>query len=423
VKTSPNPYTGGRPRGINIKKSIRRAFAARIVDPHADGAHPKAPPRIASIDNLRGIAMLLMALDHVRDFVSLVPYDPTDLSQASAGLFLTRWITHFCAPTFVFLAGTSAFLYGKNRTATTRDLRHFLLGRGLLLVLFELSWVNLSWRFDFNGLRLQVVWVLGCSMTALALLLNLPPQVLVGIGLAMVFAHNLADGIGYRDLGGWGWVWAVLHQPRFEITANGFELQVLYPLVPWIGVMLLGYAFGRVYDWDAAPRERFMRRTGLVALALFFTLRLSGLYGDPNPWTPNPRGALYSVFAVFNLEKYPPSLDYLLMTLGAVLLLLPALEPWRGRVAQAVAVFGRVPLFFYLLHLPVVPFTTAIGARVVHLISFAGHGEEQSRADYGPSLLRVYVVWLILVLAMYPLCRWYDDYKRRHVDRLWLAYL
>jgi len=381
-----------------------------------------APPRIASIDALRGLVMLLMALDHVRDFVGAFPYEPNDLSQASAGLFLTRWITHWCAPTFIFLAGTSAFLYGRNAADTRWELQRFLLTRALWLVLLELTWVNFSWRFDFNGLRVQVIWALGWSMMALALLLYLPPRALVSIGLVMVFGHNLADTTRYQDLGHWGWAWAILHQPRVETTADGFEFFVLYPLVPWIGVMVLGYSFGRVFEWAPAPRARFMRRVGLASLALFFALRLSGLYGDPSPWTANPRGAVYSGLALLNVEKYPPSLDYLLMTLGAVLLLLPWLERWRGRLAQAVAVFGRVPLFFYLLHLPVIHLSTLLGARLAHTW-IGGFGDTRSPLSYGPSLLRVYLVWLVLVLAMYPVCRRYADFKQRHAGRWWLGYV
>ncbi len=381
------------------------------------------PPRIASIDVLRGMVMLLMALDHVRDAVSPFPYDPTDLSQASAGLFLTRWITHWCAPTFIFLAGTSAFLYGQNVGVTRRELQRFLCRRGLWLVLLELTWVNFSWHFDFTGLRLQVIWALGWSMAALALLLYLPLQALVCFGLVMVFGHNLADSIRYQDLGRWGWAWAIVHQARFEQTAGGFDLYLLYPLVPWVGVMALGYGFGRVFDWEPAARARFVRRAGLASLALFLAFRLSGFYGDPNPWTANPRGPVYSGLALFNVGKYPPSLDFLLMTLGSVLLLLPALERWRGSLAQAVAVFGRVPLFFYLLHLPILHLGTLFGARLVYHTWGGGGGDGPFPPDYEPSLLRVYVAWLLLVLAMYPLCRRYAEYKRDHADRRWLAYL
>jgi uncharacterized membrane protein len=385
-------------------------------------------PRIASIDLMRGIIMLIMAIDHVRDFVSPFPYDPTDLGKASVALFLTRWITHFCAPTFMFLAGTSAFLYARNTGVDRAGLQRFLVTRGLWLVFLEITWNSFMWRFAVDGVNLQVLWALGWSMVWLSLMLFLPLRGIVAIGLLLVFGHNLFDGIHPQGFGGEhtieGWAWAIAHEPLDAHTASGFEILALYPLVPWIGVMSLGYAFGQVLLRPAAERARFMRFIGLEMIALFLLMRLTNFYGDHSLWQINPRGAVFTALDVLNVSKYPPSLQYLLMTLGPVLLLLPWLESARGRLAQAVSVFGRVPMFFYLLHVPLIHGLALLGARVMYGVMpniQVRHPELPS--GYEPSLLRVYAVWLIVVLMLYPLCHWYADYKRRNKDYWWLSYV
>ncbi|MDB5987624.1 MAG: hypothetical protein JWR16_2677 [Nevskia sp.] len=384
--------------------------------------------RIASIDLMRGIIMLIMAIDHVRDFTSPFPYDPTDLSQASAGLFLTRWITHFCAPTFMFLAGTSAFLYARNTGVDRAGLQRFLVTRGLWLVFLEVSWNSFMWRFAFDGIQLQVLWALGWAMVWLALMLYLPLRGIVAVALILVFGHNLFDGIHPQDFGGEhtvaGWAWAIVHEPLDAHTASGFEILAFYPLVPWIGVMSLGYAFGQVLQQPALQRARFMHWTGLSMIALFLLLRLTNFYGDQMLWQSNPRGALYTALDVLDVSKYPPSLQYLLMTLGLVLLLLPSLESARGRFAQAISVFGRVPMFFYLLHVPLIHGIGVIGQLALYgKVTNTLRDHPALPDSYEPSLLRMYAVWLLVVLLLYPLCRWYADYKRRHKEQWWLSYL
>jgi len=385
----------------------------------------RAQERIASIDLMRGIVMIIMAIDHVRDFFN--PFaEPTDLSKASAGLFLTRWITHFCAPTFVFLAGTSAYLYARNSGVSRGHLQRFLLTRGLWLVLLELTVISFSWRFDFDGLVLQVIWALGWSMVCLALLLYLPLPVMLGFGAALVFGHNLFDGWHFKDVAehgqAWGWLWAVLHEPHFVTLPSGYQVFLLYPLVPWVGVMALGYGFGELLQLPRQRRERWMFGLGLGAIALFLLLRLTNVYGDAQLWGDNPRGTLYTALGLLNVTKYPPSLQYLLMTLGPVLLLLPLLERWRGGLARRISVFGRVPFFFYLLHLPLIHLGSLIAARLVYGVTPTLVGGNPP-PGYEPSLLRVYVVWALVILILYPLCRWYADYKSRHKDQWWLSYL
>ncbi len=386
-----------------------------------------AAVRIGSIDLMRGIVMIVMAIDHVRDFWDPTPYDPADLSKASAALFLTRWITHFCAPTFMFLAGTSAWLWSRNTGATRGQLQRFLVSRGLWLVFLELTVITFSWRFDFNGLIMQVIWALGWCMVILAGLLWLPRRGIAALGLLLVFGHNAFDGVHFKDFAvygeAWGWLWSAVHE--FHLGQFGsFQVALGYPLVPWCGVMALGYCFGELLEQPAELRDRWMRILGAAAIALFLALRLSNVYGEAQLWQPNPRGFLYSALGVLNVTKYPPSLLYLLMTLGPVLLLLPWLEKQRGAWVKPVSVFGRVPFFFYVLHLPLIHLGATIAAEIAYGVT-AGPAFliNSLPPGYEPSLLRLYLVWAIVILILYPLCKWYAGYKSRHKDYWWLSYL
>lgn len=380
--------------------------------------------RVASVDLLRGLIMIVMALDHVRDYFSPFPWDPTDLSQASAGLFLTRWITHFCAPIFVFLAGTSAWLYRRNSGCSIRHLQYFLATRGLWLVLLEITLVSFFWQFGYHGMILQTLWAIGWSMVALALLLYLPLPAILAIAFVMIFGHNALDGMHAQEFGPYALLWGIVHEFYFDQVTPNFFIAVGYPLVPWIGVMAAGYGFGALLGLERAERDRWLIRVGLALIALFLVLRLTNLYGDARPWAPNPRGLLYSALQVLNTTKYPPSLQYLLMTIGPALVVMPLLERWRGAAADRVAVFGRVPFFFYVLHLPLIHLAALIWTELAFNASTLGdffHSEFP--AGYTPSLLRAYLVWIAVILVMYPLCAWYAAYKRAHKDNKWLSYL
>jgi uncharacterized membrane protein len=383
--------------------------------------------RIRSIDLMRGIVMIIMTIDHARDYYSPFPYDPTDLSQASPWLFLTRWITHYCAPTFMFLAGTSAFLYARNTGASRGQLQRFLLSRGLWLVFLELTWVSFSWRFDFNGLILQVIWALGWCMVILAGLLYLPRKAIAVVGLLAVFGHNALDGIHAQDFAHNGavWValWSVLHQFHFFLFDSGYSIALGYPLLPWFGVMALGYCFGDVLMLPAAQRDRRMISLGLSAIILFLLLRLTNLYGEAQLWSANPRGTLYTALGVLNVTKYPPSLLYLLMTLGPVLLLLPLLERARGAWTSRVAVFGKVPMFFYLLHIPLLHLGSFLLWTALYGQTRQPFGNDPLPAGYHPSILYAYLAWAAVILILYPLCRWYSGYKSRNKQMWWLSYL
>ena len=380
-----------------------------------------ARPRIDSVDLLRGLVMVVMALDHTRDFFAASGMNPRDVSDPA--LFLTRWITHFCAPVFIFLAGVSAYLYG-SRGHSTANVSRFLLTRGFWLMLIEFTVVRLGWSFslDASFFITQVIWVIGASMVVLAGLVHLPRALVATIGLAMIAGHNLLDGVRAESFGTAAWIWNLLHQPGL-LRGNGTALYVLYPLIPWAGVMAAGYALGPVLHVDSDRRRRLLMALGAGIIAGFIVLRATNLYGDPAAWAPQ-EGVLVTILSFVNCEKYPPSLLYLMMTLGPGLLLLAAFEHARGNLARVVTVFGRVPLFYYVAHI-----------YLIHLLAiayaFAAYGEAswllgqvppRKPAGYGLPLPGVYLVWLAVVAALYPACRWFAALKQRRRE-WWWSYL
>ncbi|MGH7631911.1 MAG: DUF1624 domain-containing protein [Gemmatimonadales bacterium] len=384
-----------------------------------------APPRLGSIDLLRGGVIVLMALDHVRYFLTDARFDPTDPARTTAVLFATRWITHLCAPVFVFLAGVGARL-SLGRGRDRRSLSRFLWTRGLWLVLLELTVARAAWQFNFDYAYSSalVLWALGWCMVALAGLIRLPDLWIGAIAIGMVALHNLVDRVSAAELGAAGWLWKILHEPGTIALTPGVELFVLYPLVPWIGVMALGYVFGPVFSRPPAERDRFLLRVGLALCAGFVMLRLANGYGDPTRWTTQaPPGR--TVLSFLNATKYPASLLYLLMTLGPAMLLVPVLDRARGRLANVVRTFGRVPLFFWLLHVPLihlvaVAFSLARYGTIVPWLVW--NPPAAPTEGYGYSLPVVYGVTLAVVAALYPLCRWFAGLKRRRRDH-WLSYL
>src|SRR5689334_18087022 len=309
-------------------------------------APTRALSRLSSIDILRGLIIVIMALDHVRDYFTDVRFNPLDPTHTTAMLYATRWITNFCAPVFVLLAGVSAYLVG--RRLTTRALSRFLLTRGLWLAFLELAVISVEWTFNFRfelGLIMQVVWAIGMSMVALSGLVYLPVRVVGAIGVAICLFHNLLDGVPMPESPVLKAVWAILHVE--SQLAIGY---VHYPLIPWVGVMAAGYALGSVFWMEPARRHRILVTLGASMIALFFVLRLVNVYGDPVPWTTQS-DHIHTLMSFMNVKKYPPSLDYVLVTLGPMLLLLAQLENVRGWFANVLQVYGRVPLFFYVLHL------------------------------------------------------------------------
>jgi uncharacterized membrane protein len=383
-------------------------------------AQAESRPRLDSVDLLRGLVMVLMALDHTRDFFGTGGMNPRDV--ADPALFLTRWVTHLCAPTFILLAGISAWLYGA-RGRGVGEVSRFLLTRGFWLILIEFTVVRFGWRFNlhYDVIVAQVIWAIGASMVVLAGLVYLPRWAIAAVGLAMIGGHNLLDGIRADQLGAAGWLWPALHQSaRLQV---GPKLFVLYPLVPWAGVMAVGYALGPVFKLDRETRGRLLIATGLAVTAGFILLRAANVYGDPTPWRVQ-NSFLATALSFLNCEKYPPSLLYLMMTLGPALILLALLERAHGRLADWITAFGRVPLFFYVLHLFLIhALAVALAWAAFRDASWLfGAFPQQKPAAFGLSLPGVYAVWLLVLVTLYPLCRWFAALKRRRQE-WWWSYL
>ncbi|MEZ0472182.1 DUF1624 domain-containing protein [Luteimonas salinilitoris] len=375
--------------------------------------------RLPAIDLLRGTVMLIMLLDHVREtfYLHYQVLDPMALEQTGTGLFLGRMLSHLCAPVFVFLTGLSAFLY-RDKQRSSAAASAFLLKRGLFLVVLELTLVNFAWTFEFppHTIYLQVIWVIGLSMIALAALLWLPRPALVALGVLLVAGHNLLDGLQVAQDSAWQPLWAVLHQREWMAVGDGLRLRTSYPLLPWIGVIALGYAAGPWFSarFSAAQRQRRLVAAGAGALLGFVLLRALNVYGDA-PWIAGD-GAGATLMSFFNVTKYPPSLLFLLLTLGIGLLLLRAFE--RPAIAHRlgfVAVFGAAPMFFYLLHLYVL--------RGLYLLCLRAWGANQGEVFGFAHVAGLWLATPLLALALYPAVRWFAQLKARRRDIGWLKYL
>ena len=389
------------------------------------------PARIESIDFLRGIVMILMALDHVRMYFGLGTWyaEPTDLATTTPLLFFTRWVTHFCAPVFVFLAGTSSFLYGTKK-ADVKDTAWFLFTRGLWLVFAELVIVNFAWTFDitYSFRILQVIWAIGLSMIVLSALVFLPKGWILAIGLVLVFGHNLLDPVTVQGSSIADVVWYTLHQPAV-VFIGGALVNFVYPVLPWMGLMALGYVLGTLYrsDFPAEQRRRWLLITGTIATLLFIFLRAFNLYGEPRGWDTQS-SLLFTVLSFLNTTKYPPSLHFLLMTMGPALLFLSLIEPVQNRLPKPVIVFGRVPFFFYVLHLYVIHALAMLllvleGRDGGEYIFSAKNLTSGRLSDFGLSLPAVYLIWVAVIALLYPLCLRYQRYRQKHSEKWWLGYL
>jgi uncharacterized membrane protein len=388
-------------------------------------------PRVSSIDLLRGLIMIIMALDHVRDYLFSASflYNPLDLAKTDGSVFFTRWITHFCAPIFMLLAGTSAYLIGQKKTR--KQLSAFLLKRGLWLIFLEMVVVNFGWNFNisFPIIFFITIWALGVGMILLAGLIHLPKQVILIFCLLVIATHNLLDNVHVAGNSLPAFGWSLLHDQQF-FTWHREIVLVGYPLIPWIAVMPLGYCLGQLYHpaYDPAKRRKRLLAMGFTAITIFLLLRYSNLYGDPVKWTVQ-KNALFTLLSFINVNKYPPSLLYILMTTGPALVFLAITENLRGALVRVVSVYGRVPMFYYILHI-----------YLIHLIamfaSFFVPGQDwkiwilrepiwftKGLIGYGFSLAVTYLIWISVVIALYPLCRKYDRYKQSHKEKWWLSYL
>jgi uncharacterized membrane protein len=388
------------------------------------GAIQPARLRLESVDVLRGLIMIFMALDHTRDFFGSTTFSPTDPARTTITLFFTRWITHFCAPVFFLLTGTGAFL--SLHTKSKLELSRFLFTRGLCLIFLELTLfrcLGFQFNFDYHVTLLNVLWALGWAMIVLSVLVHLPVSVNAAFGLVLIAGHNLLDSIQSSSA-----IWAILHSPNFIVNNSQHSVFAAYPLVPWVGVTAVGYSLGQVFAWTSERRRAFLLRAGLGVTAAFVILRLINVYGDPVPWTPQ-KSAAFTMLSFLNTNKYPPSLLFLLMTLGPALIFLWAVDGGTPRLLRPALICGSVPLFYFLVHMP-----------LIHLIAvavcYARYGQVHwmfesptigqfpftSPPGWGFSLPIIYLIWASVVCALYPFCRWLGALKRRRRNA-WLSYL
>lgn len=392
--------------------------------------------RIESIDILRGIAMVIMALDHARDYFHIHANtdDPLNLASTSPALYATRWITHFCAPVFVFLSGTSVYLQSLRKTQ--KELGIFLIKRGVWLIIAEWTIIALAWTFNpfFNIIPFQVIWAIGISMVILGLiiLLRVPYTVILLLGVAIVAGHNLLDIPESAPDFKAGFLWDLFHHGFFtpyEIYSNHYAVLV-YPFVAWTGLMMLGYCAGKIFtrDFSSVKRQKILLVSGIALIVFFLFLRYSNIYGDPSKWS-SQKNELFTFFSFMKVNKYPPSLLYLCATIGPALILLALLENIKNRFTNIMIVYGRTAFFYYILHI----YLLHIIATIVFFLR--GHGIAEAaeigkqfpflfvKPGEGFGLAIVYLIWLTVIIALYPLCKWYDKYKTTHKEKWWLSYI
>jgi uncharacterized membrane protein len=388
--------------------------------------------RLASVDILRGLVMVIMALDHARHFMTNVPFDPVDVTHTNGVLFFTRFITHYCAPVFSFLAGTGAYL-ATSRGKSIQQVSWFFFTRGLWLVFLEMTVVGFAWTFVPWGAG-GVIWILGWSMVCMALMVRLPVRWIAVFGVGMIASHNLLDRVSPASFGKLAPFWMFLHSPGPVPITQNFTFLVLYVLIPWVGVMAAGFAFGALLL--RPDRRKWILTLGFSMTALFFLLRGFNLYGNGTagfpysvgPWTHQPTFSL-TVISFFNTLKYPPSLDYLLMTLGPALILLGLIDGVKAErgLGRILVVYGRVPMIYYVLHLYLIHTIAIVAALAFHQpAAWLWHGANfllPTPAGYGHGLPFIYAMWILAVAILYLPCLWFMQFKARHRDWNWLSYL
>ena len=387
--------------------------------------------RIESIDLLRGLVMIIMALDHSRDFFHREAFtgDPLDLATTTPFLYFTRWITHFCAPTFVFLSGLSAWLQSGRKTK--KELSRFLITRGLWLIFIELTVMTLGISGDihFGFFILQTIWSIGISMVILGLVIWLPFNLILIAGLLIVLGHNTIDFAEKNNTGDFPVWWQFLHRPGVLHLWGNHVLGIFYPFLSWTGLMMLGYCCGKIFtDAGEAKRKKLLLWLGIGALVFFIALRAIDIYGDPLHWSKQ-KNILYSFLSFMNVQKYPPSLLFICATIGPGLIFLSLVKNTGSRLSKIIIVYGRVPFFYYILHFYLL--------HIINIILYLSRGHSMAEGmtgvpglpfkfavpGEGYSLWIVYGIWLAVVIALYPLCRWYDNYRTNHKEKWWLSYL
>ncbi|GLU50593.1 DUF1624 domain-containing protein [Dyadobacter frigoris] len=385
--------------------------------------------RVDTIDFTRGLVMIIMALDHVRDLMhtTALSQNPVDLTTTTAGIFLTRWITHLCAPTFVFLSGTSAFISLKNNADISVG-RKFLVSRGLWLILLEFTIINFALWADiqFRMLVFQVIAAIGVGLIILSFLLKLSSRIIGMIGLIIILGHNLLGNITFKENPVLRVIWSFLFRLDVLPVTQNFTFAILYPIIPWLGIMLAGYGCGQIFLLENKRRRRTLFFIGIGLLAFFTMLRFTNFYGDPSPWSVQ-KNAVFTFLSFINISKYPPSLLYSAITLGFAFLFLALADGVKNGFTRFISVYGKVPLFYYLLHW-----------YLIHSLMFGLmflQGFTWKDLPFGPfmfgrpvdgsgvELPYVYLIWAFVVLSLYPLCRWYVRYKAEHREKKWLRYL
>ena len=393
----------------------------------------KPSTRLSSIDALRGLVMIIMALDHVRDFfhADALVFSPTDLTRTTPILFFTRWITHFCMPVFVFAAGMSAFFYGRRRTQ--KDLSRFLWTRGLWFIVLELTVMQFAYYFNFHFrflILLLILWIFGLCMLVMAALVYLPIRWLAVLSSVIIVLHNRLDGISAKQFGSFAWVWNLLHQPG-AISVAGKTVLAPYTILPWVGVMGAGFCFGQVFQLESQRRRKILLQLGTAFTIAFIVIRFINHYADPAPWS-HQKSAIFTVLSFLNCTKYPGSLDFLLMTLGPSLLLLAYFERIPFKFTNPLIIFGRVPMFYFVLHFYLIHLLVVLAAFlrygssatkfIFNPVPTMGGPADLFPPHFGYSLWTVYGIWILVLVLLYPVCRWFANIKATRRD-WWLSYL
>jgi uncharacterized membrane protein len=391
--------------------------------------NPILKDRIRSVDFVRGLVMIIMAIDHCRDLLGndSITSGPTNLKTTTVALFFTRWITHLCAPTFVFLSGTSAYLSIQNQT-NAAEARNFLFKRGLWLLIVNFTINNFAIFFDihFGVLFSQVIAAIGFGLIGLAIFLKLRPKVIGFIGLIIIFGHDLFMGVSFSKGSFADLIWTLFMNAGFFQLSPNTSLVLSYPFIPWLGILLAGFGFGKFFNMQIDKRKKTFLRIGLSAIALFILLRFPNYYGDASHWSMQ-KTDFFTFLSFINTTKYPPSLLFTLMTLGISITLLSVFEGMQNKVANIVSVYGKVPLFYWLLHWFIIHFL----AMALYLsqgyhwsdLQFEGFGMGHPKNGGGVGLQGLYIAWLAVVILLYPICRWYGHYKSIHKEKNWLRYM
>ena len=385
--------------------------------------------RIASIDITRGLVMVIMALDHVRDFMhtTSMSHDPTNLQTTTTLLFMTRWITHLCAPTFVFLSGISAYISFKKNNNISES-RRFLLKRGLWLVILEFTFINFALWFDihFRFMIMEVISAIGLSFIVLALMLRLPSRIIGGTGLLIIFCHNLLQAVAIPSAPVAQFFSSILFRPSLMQVSPGFSFFTAYPLIPWLGIMLTGFACGELFELPAEKRNKIFLKISLAVLSLFVIIRYINIYGDPAHWSEQ-KSSLFTLLTFINVTKYPPSLLFTLLFLGIAFLVLFVSEKINNRFTEILSVYGKVPLFYFVIHLFIIHSLLFVmlfiqGTEGKDML-FGAFNNGRPKTGVGVELPLIYLIWLSVVILFYPVCKWYGNYKSEHKENNLLRYL